>query len=311
MKNGFKYALACLFLSVIIAVPLVVYELASRQVFLTNYKQFALHLITTDVSVIAHRGASAYGPEHTLLAYKQAIEMKADYVEIDLQMTKDGQLIAMHDEELARTTNAMQVYPNRAPWLVKNFTLEEIRRLDAGSWFNAAYPNHGQNEYIGQKVPTLAEAIKLVKYMGEGQVSLYIETKEPNIYPGMEEQLIYILEKHNVIDDKNLIIESFSEDSLRKLKSLVPNVKLIQLYTASMLKGKDLDEEFKRISKYAFGVGPNKDLLAPKFLKAADQNKLIVHPWTVNTQEEIAFLLSLGVDGVFTNTPDKLVNLLK
>jgi glycerophosphoryl diester phosphodiesterase len=305
MMNRFNTVLACLILSVTIAVPLVVSGLASRQVISANYKQFDLHLITSDVSVIAHRGASAYGPEHTIPAYQQAIKMKADYVEMDLQMTKDGQLIVMHDETLDRTTNVREVYPERTPWRVKDFTLEEIRKLDAGSWFNKKYPNLAQGEYIGLNVPTLDEAIKLIKREGKG--SLYIETKAPNIYPGMEEQLINSLKENNFINERDLIIESFSEESLRKLKSMVPNLKLIQLYTASMLKNKDLYHEFKRISDYAYGVGPNKELVKSKLVEAADLNKLVVHPWTVNSEEDLAFLLSLGVDGVFTNTPDKAV----
>ncbi|WP_066388585.1 glycerophosphodiester phosphodiesterase family protein [Neobacillus mesonae] len=105
----------------------------------TDNGQSSLKPLTSDVAIIAHRGTSAYGPEHTLTAYKQAITMEADYVEFDLQMTKDGELIAILVETLARTTNAKELYPNRAPWKVKDFTLNEIKRLDAGLWFNKAY----------------------------------------------------------------------------------------------------------------------------------------------------------------------------
>jgi len=311
MKNRFIAGLACLSLAVTIAVPWAVNALASKQSIAANNKQSSVHPIASHVSVIAHRGASAYAPEHTLPAYKQAMQMKADYVEIDLQMTKDGHLIAMHDETLERTTNVEQIYPNRAPWQVKDFTLDEIRQLDAGSWFNKAYPDLAKKEYMGQHVPTLEEAITLVKQQGNGKVSLYMETKAPNIYPGMEEKLINILKRNYVIHDQNLIIESFSEESLRKFKSMAPNVKLIQLYTASMLKGKDVNQEFKRISNYAYGIGPSKELVVPKIMEAAHQNKLVVHPWTVNSQEDMAGLLSLGVDGEFTNAPDKLAGLLK
>ncbi|WP_042462041.1 glycerophosphodiester phosphodiesterase [Neobacillus dielmonensis] len=311
MKPRFIAGLACLFLSLTITVPWAVTVLASKQIFTTIQKPFPKHPIASQVSIIAHRGASAYAPEHTLAAYKRAMEMKADYLEIDLQMTRDGQLIAMHDETLARTTNAKQLYPNRAPWSVKDFTLEEIRRLDAGSWFSEANPKLAQKENISQRVPTLDEVIQLVKQQGNGEVSLYIETKAPNIYPGMEEKLIAILKKNQVLDDPNLIIESFSEASLCKMKSLAPNIKLIQLYNASMLKGKEIDQEFKRVASYAYGVGPSQELVVPEFVEAAHQNKLVVHPWTVDSQDDMADLRSLGVDGVFTNTPDQLVELLK
>ncbi|MBI0577865.1 alkaline phosphatase D family protein [Neobacillus cucumis] len=309
MKKSLVAGIACLSLSLSSAAPWAVLA-APHQSVATNNGQSTLQPITSDVAVIAHRGASAYGPEHTLAAYKQAIKMKADYVEFDLQMTKDGQLIAMHDETLARTTNAKELYPDRAPWRVKDFTLDEIKRLDAGSWFNAAHPDLAKKEYIGQRVPTLDEAIQFVKKHGNGKVGLYMETKAPDVYPGMEEKLIEILQKNKVLDSKNLFLESFSEDSLRKLKTLAPNVKLIQLYSGAMLKGKDVYQEFKRVSDYAAGVGPSKELVVPKFMEAAHQNQLLVHPWTVNSQDDLASLLSLGVDGEFTNNPDKMVELV-
>jgi alkaline phosphatase D len=309
MKKSFIAGLACLSLSVTSAAPFAVLAAPNKSI-ATDNGQSTLRPITSDVAVIAHRGASAYGPEHTLVAYKQAMKMKADYVEFDLQMTKDGHLIALHDESLARTTNAKELYPNREPWLVKDFTLEEISHLDAGAWFNAAYPNMAQKEYIGQHVPTLDEAIQFVKKEGHGKVGLYMETKAPNVYPGMEEKLIEVLQKNNVLDSKNLFLESFSEDSLRKLKTMAPNVQLIQLYSANMLVGKDVYQEFKRITEYAAGVGPSKDLVVPKFMEAAHQNQLLVHPWTVNSQDDMVSLLSLGVDGEFTNNPDQLEDLL-
>ncbi|MGG5254237.1 glycerophosphodiester phosphodiesterase [Neobacillus sp. SM06] len=268
-----------------------------------------LHPIATHVATIAHRGASAYAPEHTLASYRKAIQMKADYVELDLQMTKDGQLIAMHDETLERTTNAKEVYPDRSPWRVKDFTLAEIKQLDAGSWFNAAYPALAKKGYIGQKVPTLDEAIQIVKQDGKGKAGLYMETKAPIVYPGMEEKLIETLRKNNVLDDKKLFLESFSESSLRKIKKLAPNVKLIQLYSASMIKGKDLKQEFDRISTYASGIGPSKELVEPILIEAAHENQLFVHAWTGNSKDVLAALLALGVDGIFTNTPDQLTKL--
>ncbi|PLS03785.1 glycerophosphodiester phosphodiesterase [Neobacillus cucumis] len=270
-----------------------------------------LRPITTDVMVIAHRGASAYGPENTLAAYKQAIMMKADYVEFDLQMTKDGHLVTLHDETLARTTNAEAFFPNRAPWRVKDFTLEEIRRLDAGSWFNKTYPAQAKKEFIGQHVPTLEEAINFVQQHGKGEVGLYIETKAPGVYPGMEENVIEILNKTNVLDNRKLFLESFSEQSLRKLKKLAPQVKLVQLYKRGMLAGKNVYQEFKRVSEYAAGVGPSKELVGRKLVRAAHQYYLLVHPWTVNTQDDMVSLLSLGVDGQFTNNTDQLVDLLE
>jgi len=106
-------------------------------------------------TVVAHRGASAYAPEHTLASYRLALAQGADYVEQDLAVTSDGVLICLHDETLERTTDVEHVFPDRRPWLANDFTLEEIKRLDAGSWFDP--------KFAGERVPTFQEAIDLVK----------------------------------------------------------------------------------------------------------------------------------------------------
>ncbi|WP_307797725.1 glycerophosphodiester phosphodiesterase family protein, partial [Streptomyces laculatispora] len=97
--------------------------------------------------VISHRGASAYAPENTLAAVDKAAELGFDWVENDIQFTRDGVLVVIHDTDLKRTTDAEEVFPGRAPWAVKDFTAAEIARLDAGSWFGA--------RYAGTRVPTL------------------------------------------------------------------------------------------------------------------------------------------------------------
>ena len=134
-------------------------------------------------TVVAHRGASAYAPEHTLAAYKLAIEMGADYVEQDLAVTKDGVLICLHDASLERTTNVEELFPNRVTtqtiegktrraWLANDFTLAEIKTLDAGSWFD--------RKFAGEKVPTFDEAIALIR----GKAGIFPELKTPEIYAG-------------------------------------------------------------------------------------------------------------------------------
>src|SRR5215212_5814340 len=108
-------------------------------------------------TVVAHRGASAYAPEHTAAAYKLAIEMRADFVEQDLAVTKDGLLICLHDPTLERTTNVEEVFPTRTTmlagkrvWLANDFTIDEIKRLDAGSWFD--------KKFAGERIVTFDEA---------------------------------------------------------------------------------------------------------------------------------------------------------
>ncbi|MGC4377610.1 glycerophosphodiester phosphodiesterase family protein [Fictibacillus sp. Mic-4] len=273
--------------------------------------QSALQPIASSVVTIAHRGASGYAPEHTKAAYEMALQMKADFVELDLHMTKDGHLVAIHDSSLARTTNAEEVFPNRSPWLVKDFTLAEIKRLDAGSWFKKAYPEHAKKQYEGQKILTLEEAIHFIGKKNK-HAKLYIETKAPDVYPGMEEKLVQILKKTGYLKKDKVMLQSFSEDSLKILQKIAPkDIPLIQLYSPGMLKGKNLKNELNKAAEYAEGVGPDKALVTPTFMQEAHRSHLLVHPYTVNTKEEMAEELSLGVDGMFTNFPDELLSLKK
>ncbi|BDG32337.1 glycerophosphodiester phosphodiesterase [Parageobacillus thermoglucosidasius] len=267
--------------------------------------------IVDHIGVIAHRGASGYAPEHTLTAYKKAIQMKADYVELDLHMTKDGELVAIHDATLSRTTNAEEVYPGRSPWRVKDFTLSEIKQLDAGSWFNDAYPEYAKKQYSNEKIPTLQETIDYIKQK-DANAALYIETKAPNVYPGMEEKLVDILKKNGYLQPGKVIFQSFSAASLRKLREIVPKgIPLIQLYSPAMIQGQNLDDVLDQAAEYAEGVGPELSLVTPEFVQKAHERHLIVHPFTINTKEEMQKQLSLGVDGMFTNYPDRLVSLNK
>jgi alkaline phosphatase D len=274
-------------------------------------QQSLLQPLVENVEVIAHRGASGYAPEHTLAAYEKAIQMKTDYVELDLHLTKDGELIAIHDSTLARTTNVEELFPTRSPWRVKDFTLSEIKQLDAGSWFNSTYPEFAKKQYVGQKIPTFQEVIDFIKKKDK-KVALYIETKAPDIYPGMEEKLVEILKKNGYLKKDKVIFQSFSEASLRKLQEIIPDdIPLIQLYSPKMLQGQNLDDVFNRAAEYADGVGPDKTLVTPAFMQEAHERNMLVHPYTVNTQDEMVAQLSLGVDGMFTNYPDILDELNK
>jgi glycerophosphoryl diester phosphodiesterase len=217
--------------------------------------------------LIAHRGASAYAPEHTLASYRLAIEQRADYVEQDLQITKEGELVCLHDLTLERTTDVEEVYPERARaeangqrhWYVSDFTLAELKKLDAGSWFN--------EKFRGTRIPTFQEAIDTVR----GKAGIYPETKAPEIYGGRGfemEKLVLEMLKKNRLDQPGadprtpVIIQSFSAESLKKmafeLKMKLPLVFLIN----SDPQGKWLSEEgLREVKKFAVGIGPAKNLV--------------------------------------------------
>ncbi|MGG0281542.1 glycerophosphodiester phosphodiesterase [Bacillus pacificus] len=251
---------------------------------------------TNHIKNIAHRGASAYAPEHTIPAYTLGQQLKADYIETDLQMTKDGHLVAMHDETVNRTTNGTG--------LVKEHTLEELKQLKAGSFFNEKHPTLAKKEYENAKVPTLEEVIEVFGH----DANYYIETKSPDEYPGMEEKLLEII-NHYEIQDK-VIIQSFSEESLQKIHNLNVNIPLVQLL--SYKKAVQLTEpEIKKYKTYCIGLGMNYKYIDSAYVKRIKKHGLEVHPFTVDNEQDMKKLLLWGVDGMFTNYPDRLHSVLK
>ncbi len=174
------------------------------------------------VEVVAHRGSSGAAPENTLAAVRLAIAQKSDVVENDIQRTLDGELVIMHDLTLARTTDVEQVFPNRAPWNVRDFTLAEIEQLDAGSWFAP--------EFAGERVPTLAEWFRAV---GQ-QAGMLLEPKSPELYPGIEtdldKELRSLPEFNRALKAGRVVVQSFNHVWLRVYKDLAPDVPVGLLY---------------------------------------------------------------------------------
>ena len=253
---------------------------------------------------IAHRGASCYAPEHTFFAYDKAKnELGADYIELDLQMTKDGNLIAMHDETVDRTTGGKFHGP------VKNYTTAQLKQMDVGSWFNQKNPQYANPKYAGAQVPTLDEI--LTRYGPD--TNYYIETKSPDVYPGMEEKLLDTLDKHGMLaPDKlkngQIVIQSFSQESLLKMKKLNPNIPLIQL-TDVLEIPRYTDKDLDYIASYANGVGPEYHDATPAQVERLHQHGLLVHPYTANTKLAMQNLINANVDGAFSNYIDQYIQL--
>lgn len=269
-------------------------------------------------TIVAHRGASAYAPEHTIEAYRLALQQQADYIEQDLQITKDGVLVCLHDLTLERTTNVEEVFADRYTldgttkhWYVSDFTLSEIKRLDAGSWFDA--------KFTGARVPTFQEAITLVR----GKAGLFPETKAPEVYGNrgfdMERLTLELLKKNSLPDKKTpVIIQSFSPESLRKMKQeLKTKVPLVLLINPQMQKEWLVADGLRKVKEFVVGIGPAKNLIESKVevVKLAHEIGLSVTPYTFNekakgrftsSREEMDyFLQTLGVDAVFTDNPDQ------
>ncbi|MCJ0925736.1 glycerophosphodiester phosphodiesterase [Mammaliicoccus sciuri] len=215
------------------------------------------------------------------------MNQNADYTELDLQMTKDKKLIAMHDNKVDRTTNGTG--------LVKDKTLKEIKSLDAGSWFDKKYKN--------EKVPELNDTLNKYK----DKTNFYIETKHPDMYPGMDEQLIKDLENNGLLKKEslkngNLIIQSFSETSLKNIHKLNENIPLIHLINDKDVK-KLNDKELKRLSKFVYGLGFNKGVINEELVEKVHKHGLKVHVFTLNNEKEVKEMKDINVDGAFNNNP--------
>ena len=255
---------------------------------------------------IGHRGASGYAPEHTIPAYDLALEQGADYIEQDLQMTRDGVLVALHDDTLDRTARGPK---GNCTGLVIEKTLKQIKTCDVGTWFNETYPQYAKPEYVGLKIPTLEEVFR--RY-GKS-VNYYIETKNPEAATGMEEELLRLMDKYwltqPAADRWQVLIQSFSPASLQKIHALEPSLPLIRLYAGAETSA-TIQADLAAAQTYAVGVGPSKADVDEPLVAAAHERCLDVHPYTVNEIPEMEALIALGVDGMFTNFPDRLDRVL-
>ena len=196
-------------------------------------------------AVIAHRGASFDAPESTAAAYKLARDLGADYLEMDLQRSKDGVLFALHDNSLLRTTDVAKKFPERKDSPASAFTLAELKTLDAGSWFNQAYPERARPSYAGLQILTLDEIIDIAQGNPQHTPGLYIETKEPKQFPGLEHDLKNQLSARGWLKPTTstasnigsqtaqgkgrVILQTFDKDSLELLQKEMPNTPKILL----------------------------------------------------------------------------------
>jgi glycerophosphoryl diester phosphodiesterase len=267
--------------------------------------------------VIGHRGASGYRPEHTLSSYRLAIELGADYIEPDLVSTKDGVLVARHENEIGATTDVAS-RPEFAArqatkvidgvsitgWFTEDFTLAELKTLRAKERIPALRPTNTAFDGLEQ-IPTLQEVIDLAR---RKDVGIYPETKHPSYFDGiglsLEEPLVAMLSRNGYTKRSSpVFIQSFEVSNLKEL-SRMTKVPLVQLISDL---GKPFDfvlsgdprtyadlatrAGLREIARYADGVGPNKNLIVPRdsanrllsptsFVRDAHRWGLAVHPWT-------------------------------
>ena len=216
---------------------------------------------------VGHRGARAYEPENTLRSYRRALELGVNAVELDVRMTKDGEVVVIHDAEVDRTTNGKG--------LVSQLTLQEMKQV---------------NTEKDEKIPTLEEALDFL----DKKVKVLIELKET----GFEEKVLRTVQKNGL--EENVVIVSFLEDALRKVKELNEKVETGLIYV-----------KHKNPVKTASDLKASYVLPLYRFTHTADvqkahQNGLKVIVWTINKPEEVADYVKKGVDGITSDLPDIL-----
>jgi len=233
----------------------------------------------------AHRGASGYAPENTMAAFVKAAQLGANAIETDVQMTRDGQLVLIHDETLRRTAGV-------DGW-VKDCTLAELKELDFGAWYDESYR--------GERVPTLEE---LLVFAREHDLYLNVELKNGVVqYPELELRTAELIRKCGLTD--RVIISSFNHYSLVLMKQLAPEIQTAVLYMEGLYEPW---EYAKRVS--ASALHPIYLAVTKEWVAQAKESGVHYHPFTVNGEAEMAALLQAGVDGIITDYPDRLARLL-
>jgi len=291
--------------------------------------------------IVGHRGASGHRPEHTLEGYRLAAEMGADFIEPDLVPTKDGVLVARHENEIGGTTDASEKFPERrstktvdgqtiSGWFTEDFTLAEIRTLRARE--RLPFRSHA---YDGRfAVPTFDEVIALARQLERDlgrPVGIYPETKHPTYFRGiglpLEDRLLEVLQKHGWNRrDAPVFIQSFEPGNLRMLRGKTA-VRLVQLVDERRTASIDA-AGLKEIATYADVLATTKGFVIPvnadgtlqeptDLVARAHAAGLLVHVWTLRAdpqflpggyhgrpEDEFKQFAALGVDGIFTDFPD-------
>lgn len=235
--------------------------------------------------IFGHRGAAGSYPENTMISFIEAERVNADGIELDVHLTKDGEVVVIHDETLERTTTGIGY--------VKDYTLKEIRLLDASYKF----PDYGVCQ-----VPSLDEVFN---WALSNRLVINVELKNSKIvYEGLEEKVIRLIRTYHY--ENRVILSSFNHQSLEKCKKLAPDIEVAVLYHE---KKKDPWLYAKNLG--AESIHPNFRVISSSTINMTQENGIAVRPYTVNKQKEIERLLSVGCAAIITDFPERAIALIK
>ncbi|PLR97535.1 glycerophosphodiester phosphodiesterase [Bacillus sp. T33-2] len=233
--------------------------------------------------LIGHRGAAGYCPENTMVSFEKAIEMNADMLEFDVQETRDGVLVVIHDPTVDRTTNGKGK--------VRGFSFQELQQLDAGSWFST--------EFAGAKIPSFNEVLE--RY--GGKVKLLIELKKPSLYPGIEEKVADELVKRGLHQPNGMVIvQSFDSKSMKRFKEMVPSIPVGVLVRHDP-RGIS-NRKIKALSSFASYLNPKITMANKSLVKRIHGHGLKTITWTVRDEHTAKTINRLGFDGIATDYLD-------
>ncbi|WP_194843447.1 glycerophosphodiester phosphodiesterase [Paenibacillus sp. B01] len=250
--------------------------------------------------VLAHRGASADAPENTFAAFELALRQGADYIELDVQLSRDGVPFVLHDEKLERTTDGRGIASRR--------TMRELESLDAGGWFGEAYR--------GERIPRFEEVLR--RY--GGKIGLLVELKDPQLQPGLERAVAAALIRFGLTGEQRLeaggpgwrrapvIVQSFSLPSLKRLGELMPSVPLGVILSREEELEQSRLHEMADIATYA---NLRKQLAQPKLVRRVHGSGMAVFVWTVDRRREAVQAAAAGADGIVTDGPDRFRDWIK
>ncbi|MFW6264466.1 MAG: glycerophosphodiester phosphodiesterase, partial [Bacillota bacterium] len=230
--------------------------------------------------IIGHRGAMGTAPENTAISFEKALNSGADGVEFDIHMSKDGELVVIHDERIDRVTENAQGF-------IKDYTLKELKEFDIGKKFSA--------EFLGEKILTLEETLNIV----QDSKIINIEIKNgPIFYPGIEEKTIEVIKKYNIID--KVIISSFNHYTIKKLKLVEDRIECGILYMAGLYQpweyAKNIGAE--AIHPYIYSI-------MPELINECQEMGIKINVFGVNEELSLSNFIQLGVDGIITDYPEK------
>jgi glycerophosphoryl diester phosphodiesterase len=255
------------------------------------YHLFKYHPRDDDnFTIIAHRGASAYYPENTFPSFENAINMGADMVELDVQLTSDKEVVVFHDEKISRCTNGRG--------RIADYTLASLKKLDAGNWIDKKFKN--------TRIPTLIEALDICKNRIAVNIEIKTEAVSRMFFGGIEEKCLKIVEQIGM--NGHVVFSSFDPRAIMHLKQIDNTAAVAVLFEKKHYGSKLPSDVMDSVGADAFNCSASE--LNKKWLPNIKSNNIPVNIYTVNDEKNMNKFLDMGVNGIFTNKPDVLKKVL-